>query len=87
MKPSNGDKQQGHANWLQSLSEARNNCRQALMQATVDVSDPERALWPAVSRDEMTREHRTVARAHATVLDYVEHLEPYKNRCADLWTK
>jgi hypothetical protein len=86
MKSTPEEQAQGHANWLQSMSQARNNCRQALIQASVDVSDPTRALWPAVGRDNMTREHRTVAQAHAALLDYVEHIEPYSARCAGLWT-
>ena len=87
MKPSRDDKRQGHANWLQSLSEARNQTRNALMQASVDVSDPERVLWPTVPREAMTREHEAVARLQATLLDYVEHLEPYAPRCGQLWVE
>jgi hypothetical protein len=77
----------GRANWQQSMDDARNNCRQALMQAHMDVSDPAQALWPAVSREAMSNEHRAVAQAHASVLDYVEHIEPYSARCAGIWTK
>jgi hypothetical protein len=87
MKPSDSDRDQSHANWMQSMNEAHTTCRQVLMQASVDVSDPRRALWPAVPRRFMTQEHQTVAQCHAAVLDYAEHIEPFKNRCADLWTK
>lgn len=87
MKASNDDRDIGHANWIQSLNEARSQCRQALMQASVDVSDPRRALWPAVPRQRMTREHQTVAQCHAAVLDYAEHVEPFRNRCAGFWTE
>jgi hypothetical protein len=86
MKNTPDDQAQGNANWMQSMTQARNNCRQALMKASVDVSDPSRALWPAVPRDGMTREHETVAQTHAALLDYVEHIEPYSARCAGLWT-
>jgi len=87
MRASQEDKQIGHTNWLQSLGESRNTCRQALAQASVDVSDPKRALWPPVSRGNMTREHQTVARCHAAVLDYAEHVEPFANRCSDAWCR
>jgi len=76
-----------HTNWVQSLGEARNTCRKALARASVDVSDPERALWPAVPRSQMTREHKTVAKTHASVLDYAEHIEPYSERCIEPWTR
>ncbi len=76
-----------HTNWIQSLGEARNTCRRALAQASVDVSDPERALWPAVPRSKMTTEHKTVAKTHAAVLDYAEHVEPFSDRCIEPWTK
>ena len=87
MRASGEDKQIGHSNWLQSLGESRNTCRKALAQASVDVSDPQRALWPPVSRGGMTQEHRTVAQCHAAVLDYAEHVEPFANRCSDPWTR
>jgi hypothetical protein len=87
MKPSSEDRDQSHANWMASMNEAHSTCRQVLMQASVDVSDPERALWPAVPRELMTQEHQTVAQCHAAVLDYAEHIEPFKNRCAGLWTE
>jgi len=87
MKASQNDRDQSHANWMASMSEAHATCRQTLMQASVDVSDPRRALWPAVPRRAMTQEHRTVAQCHAAVLDYAEHIEPFKNRCSMKWTE
>lgn len=87
MKPSGEDRDQSHANWMASMNEAHSTCRQVLMQASVDVSDPERALWPAVPRELMSQEHQTVAQCHAAVLDYAEHIEPFQNRCAGLWTE
>jgi len=86
MKPSAEERERSHRDWIESLHDARAHCRQALMQATVDVSDPERALWPAVPRSHMTREHQTVAQAHASLLDYAEHVEPFSNRCSHAWT-
>lgn len=87
MKASAKDQKVGHTNWLQSLSEARNTCRKALAQASVDVSDPTRALWPAVRRQRMTREHQTVAQCHAAVIDYWEHIEPFSARVAGHWSE
>lgn len=87
MKPGDDDQQRAHQNWVASLYEARAKCRQAKNSASVDVSDPTRAIWPAVSRDNMTREHKTVAQFHAMVLDYAEHVRPFKNRCASYWTE
>lgn len=86
----NADKNQqerAHADWIASLNDARATCRQALMQASVDVSDPRRALWPAVPRQQMSTEHQTVAQCHAAVLDYTEHIEPFQHRCAGKWTE
>lgn len=87
MKPGNDDQQRAHQSWVRSLYEARAKCRQAKNNASVDVSDPKRAIWPAVSRENMTREHKTVAQFHAMVLDYAEHVRPFKNRCAGHWTE
>jgi hypothetical protein len=87
MKPNRDDRGQSHANWMSSMNEAHSTCRQTLMQASVDVSDPKRALWPAVPRSQMTQEHQTVAQCHAAVLDYAEHIEPFKNRCSRKWTE
>lgn len=87
MKASADDRQLTHNSWVQSLGEARNRCRQALLQSSVDVSNPYRALWPAVPRGRMNTEHQTVAQAHAAVLDYAEHVEPFQNRCSRLWTE
>jgi len=81
------DRERSHENWVATLNEARSTCRQALMQASVDVSDPTKALWPAVRRGRMTQEHQTVAQCHAAVLDYAEHVEPYENRCSHIWTE
>jgi hypothetical protein len=87
MKASQEDRERGHAEWVGSLHEARTACRQSLMQASVDVSDPRRALWPAVPRRLMTQEHQTVAKCHAAVLDYAEHVEPFRHRCAGKWNE
>jgi hypothetical protein len=87
MKPSSEDRDQSHANWMASMNEAHSTCRQVLMQASVDVSDPERALWPAVPRRQMTQEHQTVAQCHAAVLDYAQHIRPFRNRCSNKWTE
>lgn len=87
MKASQSDQERAHTDWVASINDARATCRQALMQASVDVSDPHRALWPAVRRQQMTQEHQTVAQCHAAVLDYAEHVEPFKNRCAGKWTE
>lgn len=87
MKASQDQRERSHADWVTSLNEARATCRQALMQASVDVSDPKRALWPAVPRKLMTQEHQTVAKCHAAVLDYAEHVEPFQYRCAGKWTE
>lgn len=87
MKANEGQQERAHADWIASLNDARTTCRQALMQASVDVSDPKRALWPAVPRSQMTTEHQTVAQCHAAVLDYCEHVEPFKHRCAGQWTE
>lgn len=87
MKAGKKDRERGHHDWVSSLNEARATCRQALMQASVDVSDPKRALWPAVPRRSMTQEHQTVAKCHAAVLDYAEHVEPFEYRCAGKWTE
>lgn len=84
---SSDDQNTAHNGWIATLHEARATCRQALMQASVDVSDPKRALWPAVPRRAMTQEHQTVARCHAAVLDYAEHIEPFQYRCAGKWTE
>ena len=87
MKPSDEEQQQAQHGWLASLHDARTRCRHAIVQASVDVSDPSRALWPALPPEHMTREQQTVAKAHARVLDYAEHVEPYEYRCAHLWTE
>lgn len=87
MKPGKGDQERGHANWMASMQDAHSTCRQALLQASVDVSDPMRALWPAVPRERMTQEHLTVAQCHAAVLDYAGHIKPFKNRCSMKWTQ
>lgn len=87
MNANQNDQERAHADWIASLNDARATCRQALMQASVDVSDPTRALWPAVPRQQMTREHQTVAQCHAAVLDYAEHVEPFKYRCMGEWTE
>ena len=87
MRASSDDQARSHTNWVASLNEARSTCRKALMQASVDVSDPKRALWPAVPRRQMTQEHLTVAKCHAAVLDYAEHVEPFANTCSGLWTE
>jgi len=87
VKASQDDTQRAHTNWVKSLNEAQLSCRKALKQETVDVSDSNRALWPAVPREAMTREHQTVAQCHAAVLDYAELIRPFKNRCAGKWTQ
>jgi hypothetical protein len=87
VKGNQDDREQAHRGWVASMDEAHATCRQALMQASVDVSDPTRALWPAVPRQHMTQEHQTVAKCHAAVLDYAEHIEPFENRCAHKWTE
>ena len=87
MKANEEQRQRSHTDWVSSLHDARTRCRNALVQASVDVSDPGRALWPAVPREQMTREHQTVAKAHAWVLDYAEHVEPFRNRCSRVWTE
>ena len=87
MKANEEQRQRSHTDWVSSLHDARSRCRNALVQASVDVSDPDRALWPGVPREEMTREHQTVAKAHAWVLDYAEHVEPFQNRCPKKWTE
>ena len=87
MNPSKREQSQGHANWIAALNDAQLSCRKTLKQASVDVSDPKRALWPAVPRSRMTQEHQTVAQCHAAVLDYAELVRPYKNRCAGKWTE
>lgn len=87
MKPGDDDQQRAHQNWIASLNDARASCRKSLMQASVDVSDPKRALWPAVPRGQMSTEHQTVAKCHAAVLDYAEHVEPFRHRCAGKWTE
>lgn len=87
MKANQEQRERSHADWVTSLNEARATCRQALMQASVDVSDPKRALWPAVPRKLMTQEHQTVAKCHAAVLDYAEHVAPFEYRCAGKWTE
>lgn len=87
VKATQDDSERAHTNWVKSLNEAQLSCRKALKQETVDVSDSHRALWPAVPREQMTREHQTVAQCHAAVLDYAELIRPFKNRCADKWTE
>lgn len=87
MKPSQEDRERSHSDWIETLHDSRLRCRQALMNATVDVSHPERALWPTSPPHSMTQEHKTVARSHAAVLDYAEHVEPFSNRCSHLWTQ
>lgn len=87
MKASAEDRKFAHNSWLRSLEEARNRCRQAMLQSSVDVANPHRALWPHVGRSQMTTEHQTVAQAHAAVLDYAQHVAPFQNRCSMFWTE
>ncbi|RAW44090.1 hypothetical protein DQW50_16340 [Halorubrum sp. 48-1-W] len=87
MKPNQDQQERTHTNWIASMNDAFTTCRQVLMRASVDVSDPRRALWPAVPRSQMSREHQTVAQCHAAVLDYAEHIEPFRNRCSHAWTE
>jgi len=87
MKANQEERERSHADWTTSLNEARATCRQALKQASVDVSDPTRALWPAVPGSLMTQEHQIAATCHAAVLDYAEHIQPFKYRCAGKWTE
>jgi hypothetical protein len=35
----------------------------------------------------MTQEHETVAKCHAAIFDYAEHVMPFKNRCSGKWTE
>jgi len=74
------DAQISHKNWVQSLGEARQSARKAKVQASVNVSNPHKALWPPVAKPQMTPEHQSVAQLHAAVLDYSEHVEPYSHR-------
>lgn len=75
-----GDQQISHQNWVQSIGEARQSCRKSKVAASVNVSNPEQALWPPVAKHEMTAEHQAVAQFHAAVLDYCEHVEPFRHR-------
>jgi hypothetical protein len=35
----------------------------------------------------MSGEQRSAAKAHAHLLDYAAHVEPYQNRCYGIWTE
>ena len=62
--------------WVKSLSEARNNCREKIGQAVLHVSDPTRCKWPMLPSAAMSREQRMASQAHMAVLDYHDHLRP-----------
>jgi len=47
------------------------------MQGSGYIPDPERALWPVVPANKMTKTHEVAAKIHAAVLDYHEHIEPF----------
>jgi len=87
MKPAKEDRERSHSDWIETLHDSRLRCRQALMQSTIDVSNPEKALWPTKPPALMSDEHKTIAKSHAAILDYAEHVEPFKNRCSHLWTQ
>lgn len=72
-------KQQAHQQWIATLSDARKNCREALARGSVYIGDPERALWPVVSANQMSKAHQVAAQIHAAVLDYHEHVEPFQH--------
>lgn len=86
MKPTSTDQSEAHAGWIRSLDGARTSCRESLAQATVNVADPTRAVWPLTAPTDMGYEQRAAAKAHAALTDYAAHVEPYRNRCFGIWT-
>jgi len=83
------DKEQSGQQWLLTLHQARNDCRQALRRASVEVGDPTRALWPLIRNPrDMSKAYRTAALLNAAVMDYHEHVEPFRGQLADteIWS-
>jgi hypothetical protein len=76
-----------HNQWVSTLGDAREKCRQAVARAEVQVSDHDRALWPTKTGSNMSNEQKVAAELHAHLLDFAEHVEPYQNECVKPWTE
>ena len=87
MRPKTADKKQGHNNWMTSLADAREGCREAVGQSELRAPDPSRTLWPQVDPKQASPSHKSVAKLHASVLDYAEHVSPYQDSCFQLWSE
>jgi len=74
------DAQISHKNWVQSTDQARQSARECKIKAAAYVPNPHKALWPSVSKSQMTPAHKAAAKAHAAIFDYFEHVEPYSYR-------
>lgn len=84
------NEEQSGQQWLLTMHEARNDCRKALRRASVEISDPTRALWPLKQdRRKMSNAYRTAALLNAAVMDYHEHVEPLSGQLVDtdIWTE
>jgi len=84
------NKEQSGQQWLLTMHQARNDCRKALRRASVEIGDPTRALWPLKrDRPNMSKAYRTAAVLNASVLDYHEHVGPFRGQLADtdIWTE
>lgn len=73
-----------HAYWIQTLNDARNNARQAIVSAEAWGLSPEASVGP-VDVEELSTPQKIMAQAHSYTLDYYDHLAPWKSRHEELW--
>lgn len=79
----NGDST-AHSYWIQTLNDARNNARQAIVRAEAWGLSPETSVGP-VDVEEMSTPQKIMAQAHSYTLDYYDHLAPWKSRHEKMW--